>query len=135
MESEHETRFFRDAVRVEEELEVKLPKQQVERAEHTTTIIKHSRGKGPIIEVDTTQRTIEGEHETRIVEQSIEARANAMQLLVAKPQVPAEHSTTVVKEQRGKTQIYTIDKTQPIPGKNQKNLTNEFCLIIYQFIF
>ncbi len=136
MESEHETRFFRDAIRVEEELEVKLPKQQVERAEHTTTIIKHSRGKGPIIEVDTTQRTIEGEHETRIVEESVEAKANAMQLLVAKPQIPAEHSTTVVKEQRGKAQIYAIDKTQPIPGKNQKiNLTNEFCLIIYRFIF
>jgi hypothetical protein len=118
MESEHETKFFRDAVRVEEEIEVKLPKQQIERAEHTTTVIKHSRGKGPIIEVDTTQRKIEGEHETKIVEQSVEARANEMQLLVAKPQIPAEHSTTLVKEQRGKPQIYAIDRTQPIPGKN-----------------
>ncbi|CAF4139221.1 unnamed protein product, partial [Rotaria sp. Silwood2] len=45
--------------------------------EHTTTIIKHSRGKGPIIEVDTTQRTIEGEHETKIIEESIEAKSNA----------------------------------------------------------
>ena len=120
MESEHETKFYRDSVRVEEEVEVRLPKQQVERAEHTTTMIKHSRGKGPIIEVDNTRRVIEGEHETRYVEESIEARANAMQLLVAKPQVPAEHSTTVVKEQRGKSQIYAIDRTQPIPGKIQK---------------
>jgi hypothetical protein len=43
-----------------------------------------------------------------------------MQLLVAKPQIPAEHSTTLVKEQRGKPQIYAIDKTQPIPGKNNE---------------
>ncbi|CAF4383291.1 unnamed protein product, partial [Rotaria magnacalcarata] len=78
--------------------------------EHTTTIIKHSRGRGPIIEVDTTQRTIQGEHETKIIEDSIEARADAMQLLVAKPQGSAEHSTTVVKEQRGKPYIYAIDK-------------------------
>jgi hypothetical protein len=120
MESEHETRFFRDSVRVEEEIELKLPKQQAERAEHTTTIVKHSRGKGPIIEVDNTQRTIEGEHETKIIEESIEARADSMQLLVAKPQIPAEHSTTLVKEQRGKPQIYAIDRTQPIPGKNPK---------------
>ncbi|CAF2499044.1 unnamed protein product [Rotaria sp. Silwood2] len=119
MESEHETKFFRDSVRVEEELEVRLPKQQVERPEHTTTIIKHSRGKGPIIEVDTTQRTIEGEHETKIIEESIEAKANTMQLLVAKPQVSAEHSTTVVKEQRGKPYVYSIDKTKPIPGEHQ----------------
>ena len=121
MESEHETKFFRDSVRVEEEVEVKLPKQQVERAEHTTTMIRHSRGKGPIIEVDNTRRVIEGEHETKYIEESIEARANAMELLVAKPQVPAEHSTTVVKEQRGKSQIYAIDRTQPIPGKIKKN--------------
>ena len=118
MESEHETKFFRDSVRVEEEVELKLPKQQFERAEHTTTIVKHSRGKGPIIEVDNTRRTIEGEHQTKIVEESIQARADSMHLLVAKPQIPAEHSTTLVKEQRGKAQIYSIDKTQPIPGKN-----------------
>jgi len=128
MESEHETKFFRDAVRVEEELEVRLPKQQIERAEHTTTIIKHSRGKGPIIEVDTTQRRIEGEHETKIVEESIEARANSMQLLIAKPQAPAEHSTTVVKEQRGKSHVYAIDRTQPIPGKNQKSILSSIGL-------
>ena len=119
MESEHETKFFRDSVRVEEAVEVRLPKQQADRAEHTTTVVKHSRGKGPIIEVDSTRRTIEGEHETKIVEESIESRANAMQLLVAKPHIPAEHSTTVVKEQRGKAQIYAIDRTQPIPGKNR----------------
>ncbi|CAF3449488.1 unnamed protein product [Rotaria socialis] len=117
MESEHETKYFHDAVRIEEEIEVKLPKQQIELPEHTTTIIKHSRGRGPIIEVDTTQRTIQGEHETKIIEESIEARADAMQLLVAKPQGSAEHSTTVVKEQRGKPYIYAIDKTQPIPGE------------------
>ncbi|CAF5146639.1 unnamed protein product, partial [Rotaria magnacalcarata] len=68
MESEHETKYFHDAVRIEEEIEVKLPKQQIELPEHTTTIIKHSRGRGPIIEVDTTQRTIQGEHETKIIE-------------------------------------------------------------------
>ncbi|CAF3636008.1 unnamed protein product [Rotaria sordida] len=119
MESEHETKFFRDAVRIEEEIEVRLPKQQVELPEHTTTIIKHSRGKGPIIEVDTTRRTIEGEHETKIIEESIQARSDTMQLLVAKPQVSAEHSTTVVKEQRGKPYVYSIDKTQPIPGEHQ----------------
>ncbi|CAF0743307.1 unnamed protein product [Adineta steineri] len=119
MESEHETKFFRDSVRVEEEVEVRLPKQQIERAEHTTTIVKHSRGKGPIIEVDSTHRRIEGEHETRIVEESVEAIANSMQLLVAKPQLPAEHSTTIVKEQRGKSQIYSIDRTQSIPGEHE----------------
>lgn len=119
MESEHETKFYRESVRVEEEVELKLPKTQFDRAEHTTTVIKHSRGKGPIIEVDTTRRTIEGEHEMKFVEESIEARANAMELLVAKPQIPAEHSTTVVKEQRGKAQIYAIDKTQPIPGEHE----------------
>jgi hypothetical protein len=119
MESEHETKFFRDSVRIEEEIELKLPKQQAERAEHTTTIVKHSRGKGPIIEMDNIQRTIEGEHETKFIEESIQARADSMQLLVAKPQIPAEHSTTLVKEQRGKPQIYAIDKTQPIPGEHE----------------
>lgn len=127
MESEHETKFFRDAVRVEEEIELKLPKQQVELPEHTTTIVKHSRGRGPIIEVDTKHRTIQGEHETKIIEESIEAKADAMQLLVAKPLASAEHSTTIVKEQRGKPQIYAIDKTQPIPGKN--NATKPACTI------
>lgn len=131
MESEHETKFYRESVRVEEELELKLPKTQLDRAEHTTTIIKHSRGKGPIIEVDTTHRTIEGEHETKFVEESIEARANAMELLVAKPQLPAEHSTTVVKEQRGKAQVYAIDKTQPIPGKNYKNSSGEYLISFF----
>lgn len=127
MESEHETKFFRDSVRVEEELELRLPKQQLDRAEHTTTIVKHSRGRGPIIEVDNTRRTIQGEHETKIVEESVEARADSMQLLIAKPQIPAEHSTTLVKEQRGKPQIYAIDRTQPIPGKNfNQNKTNLF---------
>ncbi|UJR28306.1 hypothetical protein I4U23_009551 [Adineta vaga] len=119
MESEHETKFFRDSVRVEEEVEVRLPKPQIERAEHTTTIVKHSRGKGPIIEVDTTHRRIEGEHETRFVEESIEAKADSMQLLISKPQIPAEHSTTIVKEQRGKSQIYSIDRTKPIPGEHE----------------
>jgi hypothetical protein len=119
MESEHETKFYRDSVRIEEEVQVKLPKQQADRAEHTTTIVKHSRGKGPIIEMDNIQRTIEGEHETRLIEESVQARADSMQLLVAKPQIPAEHSTTLVKEQRGKPQIFAIDRTQPIPGKNK----------------
>ncbi|CAF1627883.1 unnamed protein product, partial [Adineta ricciae] len=119
MESEHETKFFRDAVRVEEQLELRLPKPQIERAEHTTTIVKHSRGKGPIIEVDTTTRRIEGEHETKFVEESIEAKADSMHLLIAKPQIPAEHSTTIVKEQRGKSQIYAIDRTKPIPGEHE----------------
>jgi hypothetical protein len=104
MESEHERKYFHDTVRIEEEIEVKLPKQKHEQAEHSATIIKHSRGKGPIIEIDTTQRTIEGEHETRIFQDSIETKADAMQLLIAKPQIPAEHSTTLVKEQRGKSQ-------------------------------
>lgn len=115
MESEHETKFYRDAVRVEEEVELKLPKTQLERAEHTTTMIKHSRGRAPVIELDST-RLIQGEHETKYVEESIQARSDAMQLLVAKPQAPAEHSTTVVKEQRGKPQVYSIDRTQTIPG-------------------
>ena len=117
MESEHETRFIEETVRVEEAVEVKLPKQQIDRAGHSSTVVKHSRGRAPIIEVDTTRREIEGEHETRIIEESIQARAEAMELRVAKPQIPAEHSTTVVKEQRGKPQIVAIDRTQPIPGK------------------
>jgi hypothetical protein len=116
MESEHERKYFHDTVRIEEEIEVKLPKQKHEQAEHSATIIKHSRGKGPIIEIDTTQRTIEGEHETRIFQDSIETKADAMQLLIAKPQIPAEHSTTLVKEQRGKSQRLKIDRTQSIPG-------------------
>ena len=120
MESEHETRFFRDAVRVEEEIEVKLPKQHIDFPEHTTTIVKHSRGQQPIIEIDTTQRKIEGEHETKIVDEAIETKVDAMQLIIAKPQLTSEHSTTLVKEQRGKPQIYAIDKTRPIPGKYLK---------------
>jgi hypothetical protein len=118
MESEHERKYFHDTVRIEEELEVKLPKQKYEQAEHSATVIKHSRGKGPIIEIDTTQRKIQGEHETKIFEDFIETKADEMQLLIAKPKIPAKHSTTVIKGQRGKLQTYAIDRTQPIPGMN-----------------
>ncbi len=118
MESEHERKYFHDTVRVEEEIEVKLPKQKYEQGEHSATIVKHSRGKGPIIAIDTTQRTIQGEHETKIFEESIETKANEMQLLIAKPKIPVEHSTTIIKGQRGKPQIFAIDRTQPIPGTN-----------------
>jgi hypothetical protein len=117
MFSEHERKYFHDTVRVEEEIEVKLPKQKFEQSEHSATIIKHSRGKGPIIEIDTTQKIIQGEHDMKIFEESIQTRADTMQLVIPKPQVPAEHSTTVIKGQRGKTQIFAIDRTQPIPGK------------------
>ena len=116
MESEHERKYFHDTVRVEEEIQVKLPKQKLQQGEHSATIIKHSRGKGPIIEIDTKQRTMEGEHETKVIKQAIQTKADTMQLLVAKPQIPAEHSTTIVKGQRGKTQIVEIDCTQSIPG-------------------
>ena len=118
MASEHERKYYHDTVRVEEEIEVKLPKQTREQVEHSSTIVKHSRGKAPIIEIDTSRRTIQGDHETKIVEQSVETRAEAMELLIAKPQVPAEHSTTIIKGQRGKPQRITIDRTQTIPGMN-----------------
>jgi hypothetical protein len=117
-ESEHETKYFQDTVRIEEELEVKLPKQKHEQVEHSSTIIKHSRGKGPIIEIDTTQKTIEGEHELRIVEDSIETKSDTMELLVPKPKIPSKHSTTIIKGQRGKSQILTIDRRQTISGTN-----------------
>jgi hypothetical protein len=116
MESEHEKKYFHDTVRIEEEIEVKLPKHKYEQAEHSATIIKHSHGKGPIIEIDTTQQTIQGEHETKIFEKSIETVADAMELLIPKPKLPAEHSTTIIKGQHGKSQTFTIDRTKPIPG-------------------
>lgn len=118
MAGEHERKYYGDTVRVEEEVEVRLPKHTREQVEHSSTVVKHSRGKGPIIEIDTSRRTIQGEHETKIVEESIETKAEAMELLVAKPQISAEHSTTIIKGQRGKPQRFTIDRTQPIPGKN-----------------
>ena len=117
MASEHERKYYHDTVRVEEEIEVKLPKQTREQVEHSSTIVKHSRGKGPIIEIDTSRRTIQGEHETKIVEQSIETKADVMELLIAKPQASAEHSTTIIKGHRGKPQRVAIDRTQPIPGR------------------
>ena len=116
MTSEHERKYFHDKVRVEEEIEVKIPKQKYEQVEHSTTLVKHSRGKGPIIEIDTSRRPIQGEHETKIIEKAVETVADAMQLLIAKPQIPAEHSTTIIKGQRGKPQIFAVDQTQPIPG-------------------
>ena len=130
MESQHERKYFHDTVRIEEQIEVKLPKQKHEQVEHSATVIKHSRGRGPIIEIDTTQQKIQGEHETKIFEDFIQTKADEMQLLIAKPKVPAKHSTTVIKGQRGKLQTFAIDRTQPIPGMN-----NLCSLFIYRFIF
>jgi hypothetical protein len=39
-----------------------------------------------------------------------------MELLIPKPKLPAEHSTTIIKGQHGKSQTFTIDRTKPIPG-------------------
>jgi hypothetical protein len=132
MTSEHERKYFHDKVRVEEEIEVKLPKPKYEQAEHSATIVKHSRGKGPIIEIDTTQRTIQGEHETKVVEESVETKGNAMQLLIAKPQTSAEHSTTIIKGQRGRPQRFAIDHTQSIPGMTSFSI---FCFSYLYFQF
>ena len=123
---EHETKYFHDTVRIEEALEVKLLKQKHEHVEHSSTIVKHSRGVGPIIEIDTTRKTIEGEHELKILEESIETRADSMQLLIPKPKIPSEHSTTIIKGQRGKQQIFTVDRRQTIPGTN-------YFLIIFSY--
>ncbi|CAF1082065.1 unnamed protein product, partial [Adineta steineri] len=120
IENEYETKYFHDTVRVEEEIEVKLPKQKYEQVDHSSTIIKHSRGKGPIIDIDTTYKTIQGEHELKIFEESIETKADTMQLLVPKPKISSEHhSTTVIKGQRGKPQILTIDRKPIIPGDHE----------------
>lgn len=118
MQAEHERKYYSDVVRVEEAVEVKLPKRKVEQVEHSATIVKHSRGHQPIIEIDSRGKTMVGEHETRIVQESIETKTDAMQLLIAKPRLPAEHSTTVVKGTHGRPQVLTIDRTQPMPGKS-----------------
>ena len=118
IQAEHERKFFSDVVRVEEAVEVKLPKRKIEQVEHSATIVKHSRGHQPIIEIDSRGKTMVGEHQTKIVQESIETTADAMHLLVAKPRLPAEHSTTVVKGARGRPQVLTFDHTQPIPGKS-----------------
>ena len=117
MLSEHERKYFHDTVRVEEEIEVKLPKQKFEQSEHSATVIKHSRGKGPIIEIDTRQQIIQGEHDMKIFEESIQTKSDTMQLVIPKPRIPAEHTTTLIKEQRGKSQIFAIDRTKPIAGR------------------
>jgi len=119
MASEHERKYYQEKVRVEEEIEVKVPKPKHQQVEHSSTIVKHSRGRGPIFEIDTSQQVIQGEHETKFYEDSIETQVDAMQLLVAKPKLPAEHSTTIVKGQRGPTQRVAIDYTRPIPGEYQ----------------
>ncbi|CAF0760989.1 unnamed protein product, partial [Didymodactylos carnosus] len=124
MEAEHDLRYVRDSVRVEEALELLLPKQHVEQAEHSATIVRHSRGRGPIIEV-TPRQPIYGEHETKIIEEAIETRADEMQLLVAKPVSQAEHSTTVVKEQRGKPQIYSLGPSKPLPGEHEMKIIDQ----------
>ncbi|CAF4610426.1 unnamed protein product, partial [Rotaria sp. Silwood1] len=118
--SEHETKYFHDTVRIEEEIEVKLPKTKLEQVEHSATIIKHNRGKAPIIEIDATQKKIEGEHLIKILNEPIETTPDTMQLLVKKPKLSAEYSTTMIKEQhKQQQQILTTDRTQPIPAEHQ----------------
>ncbi|CAF5105737.1 unnamed protein product, partial [Rotaria magnacalcarata] len=58
--TKHDTKYFHDTVHIEEEIEVILPRRKREQVEHSATILKHSRGKEPIIEIDTTKRQIEG---------------------------------------------------------------------------
>ncbi|CAF3985915.1 unnamed protein product, partial [Rotaria magnacalcarata] len=112
--TKHDTKYFHDTVHIEEEIEVILPRRKREQVEHSATILKHSRGKEPIIEIDTTKRQIEGKHELKTVEESAEMKADMMQLLIEKPRLPAKHSTTIIKEQHGKPRRFTIDRTQPI---------------------
>ncbi|CAF0971766.1 unnamed protein product [Rotaria sordida] len=117
--SEHETKYFHDTVRIEEEIEVKIPKTKLEQVEHSATIIKHNRGKAPIIEIDTTQKKIEGEHLIKILNEPIETTSDTMQLLIEKPKLSGEHATTIIKEQHGKSQIFTVDQIQPISGEHK----------------
>ncbi|CAF1249473.1 unnamed protein product, partial [Adineta ricciae] len=116
IENEHETKYFHDKVRVEEVLEVKLPKTKYNQAEHSSTVIKRSRGRAPVMEIDTQQRSIEGEHELRVLEESIQTTADTMELLVPKHRSSSEHSTTLIKRQPGKPQTFTIDRRQTISG-------------------
>ena len=117
MKSEHERKFYSDRVRVEEEIEVKLPKTKLEQIEHSTTIVKHSRGHQPVIEIDTTGKKIAGDHQTKIIQKAVETVAEAMQLIVAKPKPPSEHSTTIIKSPRTRTETVAIGKKPLIPGK------------------
>ncbi|CAF0838305.1 unnamed protein product, partial [Adineta ricciae] len=116
IENEHETKYFHDKVRIEEVLEVKLPKTKYNQAEHSSTIIKRSRGRAPVMEIDTRRRPIEGEHELRVLEESIQTTADTMELLVPKHRSSSEHSTTLIKRQPGKPQTFTIDRRQTISG-------------------
>ena len=125
MPSEHERTYFLDTVRVEETVEVKLPKHKRPHGDHSATIVKHSRGQQPIIDIDTSRSVMQGEHEMRILNESIETRADAMHLLIAKPQQPAEHSTTVVKGQRGQSQRIALGNTSMIPGRPAAFATSE----------
>ncbi|CAF3722525.1 unnamed protein product [Rotaria socialis] len=80
-----------------------VPKSIMKQVEHTTTIVTEKQPSRRVLEITGSGK---------------KTKADMMQLLIEKPTLPAEHSSTIIK---GQPQSFTIGQTQPILGQHAVN--------------